>query len=250
MLRQIIHKVSKRKIFLQYTSYHPRYISTTTCFSKKYTNDNVVNKLKYHINVINFNNNSNLNHLKYHHEQQAYFSTKRRFGRRRENRKSKLSTTDGNNNNDNNNVTTNDKKNDDEDEPIDTSNNKTLPLHDAAEMGNYDKIVHLIKERGIDVNMKDAARSNATALHIASRSGHLDIVKFLSESGADLNAKGPWDMTPLMYGIIFHRLEIVKYLLGNNVDATVEDNRGRTALIHAVNERQEEMERLLRHYLN
>merc|ERR1711991_1080099 len=111
-------------------------------------------------------------------------------------------------------------------------------------MGNYDKIVHLIKERGIDVNMKDAARSNATALHIASRSGHLDIVKFLSESGADLNAKGPWDMTPLMYGIIFHRLEIVKYLLGNNVDATVEDNRGRTALIHAVNERQEEMERI------
>lgn len=55
---------------------------------------------------------------------------------------------------------------------------------------------------------------------------------------------------PEMYGIIFHRLEIVKYLLGNNVDATVEDNRGRTALIHAVNERQEEMERLLRHYLN
>ena len=38
-------------------------------------------------------------------------------------------------------------------------------------------------------------------------------------------------MTPLMYGIIFHRLEIVKYLFGNNVDATVEDNRGRTALL-------------------
>ena len=65
MLRQIIHKVSKRKIFLQHTSHHPRYISKTTCFSKKYTN--VVHKLKYHINVINFNNNSNLTHLKSHH---------------------------------------------------------------------------------------------------------------------------------------------------------------------------------------
>ena len=52
-----------------------------------------------------------------------------------------------------------------------------------------DKIVHLKKERGIDVNMKDAARSNATASYIAS----VDIEVILSESGADLNAKGPWD---------------------------------------------------------
>ena len=134
-------------------------------------------------------------------------------------------------------------------EPIDTSNSKTLPLHDAAEKGDYNKIVYLIKQYGVDVDLKDSARGNATALHVASRSGHLDIVEFLSDSGANLNAKGPWDMTPLMYSIIFHRIDVVKYLLECNVDAAVADNRGRTAIMHAVNEKQSEIESLLKRYL-
>ena len=133
---------------------------------------------------------------------------------------------------------------------IDTSSSKTLPLHDAAEKGDYNKIVYLIEQYGVDVDLKDSARGNVTPLHVASRSGHLHIVQFLSESGANLNAKGPWDMTPLMYSVIFHRVDVVKYLLERNVDATVADNRGRTALTHAVNEKQSEIETLLTRYLH
>ena len=66
------------------------------------------------------------------------------------------------------------------------------------------KFKYLVSEKLVGVDLKDSARSNATALHIASRSGHVNIVKFLVESGAEVNSKGPWDMTPLMYSVIFH----------------------------------------------
>ena len=177
------------------------------------------------------------------------FSSRRRFDRRRRQRQSTFSAADENKSFDNTIDTSSNKTLPHVEADFDTSSNKTLPLHDAAERGDHDKIKFLVSERLVGVDLKDPGRSNATALHIASRSGHVNIVKFLVESGAEVNSKGPWDMTPLMYSVIFHRKAIAQYLLENGADPRIEDSRGRTALVHAVNEKQTEIEHLIQSFL-
>ena len=53
----------------------------------------------------------------------------------------------------------------------------------------------------------------------ASENGHLEIVKYLVERGADLNAKANSKSTALIYAYKEDHLEIVKYLVehGANV---------------------------------
>ena len=135
-----------------------------------------------------------------------------------------------------------------DEEVIDTRSDSTLAMHDAAEMGDVVKIKKLIQE-GFDVNAGDPARSNATALHVASRSGHLVVVEELFKNGAKLDCLGTWEMTPLMYAIIFGRAEVVSFLLKAGVDTSIEDSRGRDALTHATNERQFDIKELLEEYI-
>lgn len=135
-----------------------------------------------------------------------------------------------------------------DEEVIDTRSDSTLALHDAAEMGDVVKIKKLLQE-GFGVNAGDPARSNATALHIASRSGHLVVVEELVKNGAKLDCLGPWNMTPLMYAIIFGRADVVSFLLKTGVDTSIEDSRGRDALTHATNERQFDIKELLEEHI-
>ena len=55
-------------------------------------------------------------------------------------------------------------------------------LHLAAKSGHLE-IIQLLLERGADINTRD--RKGKTALHLAAKSGHLDITKLLLERGAD-----------------------------------------------------------------
>ena len=86
---------------------------------------------------------------------------------------------------------------------------------------------------------------HAAALHIAARAGHLDVAKTLCENGADVNSLGPWEMTPVMYAVIFGKQDMVEFLLSKNADLTKKDARGRCALTHAKNEKQPIIEQVL-----
>ena len=112
---------------------------------------------------------------------------------------------------------------------IDTSSSKTLDLHDAAERGDYQAVNLLLQEKAVQVNQGDPARANATALHIAARAGHLDIAEILCNEGADVNSLGPWNMTPIMYAIIFGKETMVDFFLTMDVDINKKDARGRCA---------------------
>ena len=76
----------------------------------------------------------------------------------------------------------------------DTSTINTSGFHDAVEQGDLDQIRAWIEKGAsprlcpttgrfvshFDVNIPDKGRAGATALHIASRRGHLDIIQVLS----------------------------------------------------------------------
>ena len=97
-------------------------------------------------------------------------------------------------------------------------------LFTAAENGNID-LVGFLLELGADVNAEDDYReTQECALHYASENGHLGVVKLLLENGADVNAKGRWGMTPLHLATLHGHFEIAQLLLQQGADVNAKYN--------------------------
>lgn len=102
-------------------------------------------------------------------------------------------------------------------------------LQISCDKGNYEQARKLIKEENYDVNDQDNAGN--TALHEAALNGHLDIVKLLTENGADVNIQS-FEMfkdTPLIDASANGHLNVVKYLLAHGADPTICNAKGLTA---------------------
>jgi len=69
-----------------------------------------------------------------------------------------------------------------------------------------------------------------TALTVASRYDYLDIVKFLVERGADVNAKSDVGQTALIEASEWGRLDVVKLLVERGANIMAKDDDGWTAL--------------------
>ncbi len=93
-------------------------------------------------------------------------------------------------------------------------------------------IVKYLVENGADVNAFD--NLIFTPLMYASYRGHLDIVKYLVENGADVNAVDYSNQTILMRACSPGHLDIVKYLIEKGADINVKDKKGRSALDKAL----------------
>lgn len=118
----------------------------------------------------------------------------------------------------------------------------------AMEIDKPEKIKKYL-QKGADVNIKN--NKGATALIWASensfwatkkpnpegllisKDGYLEVIKFLIQSGADLNAKNNKGATALDYAS-WHYLDAVELLLQAGADPNSKDNVGNTALFTAV----------------
>ena len=99
------------------------------------------------------------------------------------------------------------------------------PLNEAACYSI--EMVKLLVERGAKVN------GGPSPVIIAGiRSGYREIVEFLIQHGADVNAKDEWNhgFTPLLRAAISGKTEIIKLLLEAGADISAKDDRGQTAL--------------------
>lgn len=105
------------------------------------------------------------------------------------------------------------------------------------------ELVEYLIENGADIE----ARSDGqwTPLHSQAYGGHKDGVEVLLAHGADIEAKHAYDITPLISSIRWDRIEVAKLLIekGANVDAT--NTLGRTPLIISATEGYYELAKTL-----
>ncbi|KAA0777210.1 ankyrin repeat domain-containing protein [Bacillus sp. AR2-1] len=84
-------------------------------------------------------------------------------------------------------------------------------IRNAIKNGDINKVKHLI---GNDTKIINVKTSFGTWLHIASKKGNLDIVKFLVQEGIDIDARGgTFDSSALNLAAGSGNLDIVKYLV-------------------------------------
>ena len=82
-------------------------------------------------------------------------------------------------------------------------------IDEAISTGNLTEVIRFVEEEGIDVNAK---LYNGTLLHAAAGDGHLDIVRYLCEHGADGEKENHDHLPPIYLAACYGQLEVVKYL--------------------------------------
>jgi uncharacterized protein len=89
--------------------------------------------------------------------------------------------------------------------------------------------VRLLLDMGADVHQTASNPTKVTALHAAVAGDHPEIVRWLLEAGADVNARQQIDYTPLMGAAANARMEIFELLLAHGADPSMKTTEGKTA---------------------
>jgi acyl-CoA-binding protein len=108
-----------------------------------------------------------------------------------------------------------------------TDESDTNPF-DACKHNNLEQLrKHLNKNKSL-INQVD--KENMTLLMWACDHGHLEIVKYLVEQGADMNKQDNDGQTCLHYAVSCEHLDIIKYLVQSKINVDICDNDGTKAV--------------------
>lgn len=106
---------------------------------------------------------------------------------------------------------------------LNTISLSALPIHEAVSTGNLAEVQRLITENPACVNAQEKRIFKHTPLHIAAEWGPLEIVQFLLDKGANVNAKSTQGNTPLHYAAKQNEAAIAQLLLERG--AAINDQR-------------------------
>ncbi len=100
-------------------------------------------------------------------------------------------------------------------------------------LGDIDSVRNYI-DNGADVNSRDHLKR--TILMVASYYGHLEVVKYLIDKGAEIDTTGSFEQThtALLTASQEGWLEVVKYLISKGANLHIISQHNETALILAV----------------
>ena len=95
-------------------------------------------------------------------------------------------------------------------------------LHYLADMGDLAAIQELFAHQAQPINAEtydeDDDAHGWTALHLAARKGHVDVIKFLLDQGANIDAETEDHDTPLEMAALHGHLDAVQMLVDNGSD--------------------------------
>jgi ankyrin repeat protein len=119
------------------------------------------------------------------------------------------------------------------------------PIHSAAEKGDLPKVTALIKGDPNLVSAKD--KMGMTPLHVAAKNDRKDVVEFLLENGADINAKDSnGEFSPLDLALsCYHYMDVVELLVSKGADVNTRSKQGLTPLEEAAMRGQKDAAGLL-----
>ncbi|XP_070561444.1 ankyrin-3-like [Ptychodera flava] len=127
-------------------------------------------------------------------------------------------------------------------------------LHVAASSGHVDTCQYLL-DRNFDIRsvtsremeMNGYYAKGVTALHLAAGHGHQNVINFLIECGADVNARDTQRCTPLHYASQFGHQHAVQQLLHDRADTNAPDHHLLTPLHKAALNGHAEVSEILIH---
>ncbi|XP_068739431.1 uncharacterized protein [Montipora capricornis] len=106
-------------------------------------------------------------------------------------------------------------------------------LHSCAKSGDVEKVIELVLNDGIDVNV--AAKSKITPLLLASPMSSGVLIKTLIDLGADVNAQtAPGKKGPLLFAASSNNYVVTGMLLEHGADVNIQDNEGNSPLLLSV----------------
>ncbi|MGL1891731.1 MAG: ankyrin repeat domain-containing protein [Spirochaetaceae bacterium] len=113
-----------------------------------------------------------------------------------------------------------------------TRNSKGVPVLCLAIRSNHLEIVKFLIDLGADINAISDDRNN-TPIMDASSSGYMDSVKLLVSEGADLECQSKNGQTALILAVGHGDIELSNYLLSAGADYEIKDFLGMSAKAYA-----------------
>lgn len=105
-------------------------------------------------------------------------------------------------------------------------------FYKALEAGDLDFVKQAMSRWDISPNWRfnGSFYHNVTPLMVAAKRGHVQVVQFLLDAGAEINAQDDLGMTALMYATQAGQIPVVQALLKRGADIKVKNRQGETAL--------------------
>jgi len=102
------------------------------------------------------------------------------------------------------------------------NHNDDTPLHIACREGHF-QIVEFLLDNGAHINARNYIDN--TPLHLACHNGYYSIVQLLVERGALLNIRNKFNFTPLHFASQDGHYKLVKFLVEHGADVNLRDKK-------------------------